>query len=141
MKIPQQIQHFEKYRQLRDVPKQPLQEDGAIPDGLWVRAQVDDLFQSTRGLDNDARDYDPRQGQILRWSQGTATSAAVQSDEQTRNLDRTDVTAYRRDIYRVRQDPHSIDFLDALVERDGYSQLQCWHLDLKNWDASFYQCL
>lgn len=141
MEIRKQIQHFEKHRELRGVLKQPLEQDGAVPDGLWVRQQVEDLFQSSRALDNAGHDYDGRRGHILRWADGMGTAANFHSVGEKKTLDRDDVTSYRRDTYRVRQDSNSIDYLDALQERDGYSQVQCWHLDLKNWNASFYQCL
>ncbi len=114
MEIRQQIQPFEKHRELRGVPKQPPEEAGPVPDGVWVRHQLEDLFQSSGGLDHDGRDYNARPGQILRWSNG-----------REKTLDRSDA-------YRIGQ---------ALVERDGYSQVQGWQLDLKNWDASFYPCL
>lgn len=133
--ITTQIQHFEKYRELKDVPKE------SVEDAPWIPLIADSLFRSTQKEDNDYRDYDPLYRRILRWERGKATSATFQIKAGERHLERTDVLYGRRYLYRIHQDANSLDFLDTLTDKDGNYRIECWHLDFANPEASFYQYL
>ena len=130
-----QIHHYDRHRELQDVPKEPVE------DHRWIVRMVDSFFKTTRQQDNDPRDYDPLNGRILRWASGQATSATYQITPQKRRLDRIDVAYKNRYLYRIHQQGQTLDVLDTFLSKDGQSRLECWHLDLENPDKSFYQWL
>ena len=138
MKVPiltQQLRHFEKYRELKDVPKQPLES----PDLLCRRA--DSYIRLTQHEDNDGRDYDPLPKSILRWCGGMATSANFEVKPGERHLERIDVTSGRRYLHHIHRTPESLDFFYSLSTREGNSVLECSHLDYRNPESSFHQRL
>jgi len=132
MKIPlltQQLRHFQMHRELKDIPKQPLER----PDLLSRRA--DSYIRLTRHEDNDLRDYDPLPNRILRWSGGMATSARVEAD----HLERIDATYGRRYLHHIHRTPEGLDFFYSYSCRDGHLIVECSHLDYQNPEASFHQ--
>lgn len=134
MKIPlltQQLRHFQKHRELKDVPKQPLER----PELLTARA--DSYMRMTRHEDNDFRDYDPLPKRILRWCGGMATSANLETD----HLERIDVTYDRRYLHHIHRTADSLDFFYSLSSRQGNTVLECSHLDYRNPELSFHQRL
>lgn len=133
--ITTQIQHFEKYRELKEVPKEPVE------DPSWITLMADSLFRSSQKEDNDYRDYDPLYRRILRWEGGKATSATFQIKAGERHLERTDVLYGHRYLYRIHQDANSLDYLDIFTDKDGRYRIKCWHLDCANPEASYHQYL
>lgn len=134
MKTPlatQQLRHFQLHRELKDVPKQPLER----PDLLSRRA--DSYLRLTRHEDNDGRDHDPLPHRILRWSGGMATSARFEAD----HLERIDATHDRSYVHHIHRTLESLDFFYALSCRDGHLLVECSHLDYLRPDLSFHQRL
>lgn len=131
--VTEQLQYFEKHRELRDVPKEELD--------TWVPDLTDLLFQEARKQDNDWRDYDPLNQRILRWSGGTATSATFTQKPGERHLERIDVTHRERYLYRVHQTAEGLDFFQCFGDRWGVFAMECSHVDFKNSQNSFSQYL
>jgi len=110
-----QVQHFDRHRELPDVPKEPAEDPG------WLLHRTDSLFRYTSHEDNDPRDYDPLNGRILRWAAGQATSASYHIKAQESHLERLDVAYKDRYLYRIHQQNDTIDFLDTFLSDDGQS--------------------
>ena len=134
MKIPlltQQLRHFEIHRELKDVPKEPLES----PQLLSARA--DSYIRMTRHEDNDCRDCDPLPNSILRWCGGVATAANFGGN----HLERIDVSYGRRHLHHIHRSSECLDFFYSLSSREGNTVFECSHLDYLNPQLSFHQRL
>lgn len=131
----QQLQHFEQHRELCDVPREPL----SAEDVLIVESYADFYIRRTRSDDNDSRDYDPLWNRVFKWSAGTTTAATYDFEKTERHLERTDVTYRERNVIRVHRTPDALQVWDSFSDRDSWHRLECWHVDYRNPEQSFYQ--
>lgn len=114
-----QLQHFNKYRQLQNAAKEPVEDPGDVRDEVGYR------FQDALRQDNDYRDYDPLPRRILRWESGQATSATFHIGPKRQSLERIDLLYRRRYLYRIYQSAPTVDYLKAITEKDGSTTLEC----------------
>lgn len=130
-----QIDYFESRRELEGVEKKSLTNPEDIRD--WVDAS----FARTRAEDDGPHDFDPSPGQVYKSAKNKTVHATFEVEDDQRHLERSETTSQEHRFLRVHQTPVAIEAFWSLCHPDYPQLLECFRIDLKNPEASFYQRL
>ncbi len=130
-----QIAYFESRRELEGVEKKSL----SNPDD--IRDWVEQSFERTRREDEGPDDLDPLPGRVLQKGQGRSLEAAFQVDGEQQHLERCESKRGEQRFTRVHKTPVAIEAFWSFSHPDYPQLLECFRIDLKHPEASFYQRL
>lgn len=131
--LAQQMQHFDRSRELQDVEKRPL----TNPDDIAQWAQ--ESFQRTRQEDDGPKDLNPLPGRVFLSDHKTGKTSGATFDDHT--LERTDIHNRERRCLRLHQTPVAIEAFWSWSHPDYPQLIECFRIDQQDPKNSFYQRL